>query len=292
MQPNSIVQVPVINKTESLFVRDPQNPINVTTELAPEFIELVKKEPMIVTVKTDGTCGIICHDTNNNFYLMRRQDIKIGNRNYDIVMRNGIYGIYSGIECFITKMVRGSGKSERTVPLYIFQLTDDHKPEIEFNHMIGFTPLLHDFAEDKYVVTAIEGLNGTPDLKLATTVFGGTLDIPVRVIAASELLSGQNIMTVEILGSKISNRYGFKNDKHFINPHGSIIYPKEIYPMLDFNSLLNWFKSDSTNRWSDVEGIVIHFPSSGRRFKLHRGHLGLEHTWKSKKISGILFHLE
>ena len=292
MEQKIFTQVAVINKTESLFVRNSENPLQVTDTLAEDFVKLCTKEPMIVTAKTDGTCAIICRDNDNNCFLMRRQDIKIGNRNYDMVMNNGVYTTYSGIPCFVTKMVRGSGKSEITVPLYIFQLTEDHKPEIEHTHVIGFTPLLHNFGEDKYAITAIEGTNGTPNMKLFTTVFNGSLDIPVRTISATELLLEKKIMTVEIMGSKVSNKYGFINDKHFINPHGSIVYSEEVCPTLNYDSLCSWFKNDSNNRWANVEGLVIHFPTCNRRFKLHRGHVGLEQTWRTKKESGIKFIME
>jgi len=96
-------------------------------------------------------------------------------------------------------------------------------------------------------------------------------------------------MTVEIMGSKISNKYGFKDDKHFINPHGSIIYPKNQIPKFSYESLREWFTKDSENRWANVEGIVIHFPEIGTRLKFHRGHVDMQSTWDTKKESGVKF---
>jgi hypothetical protein len=286
---NNFIQVPVLNKTEALFKRDPKEPTKVTNEISPDVKELLTREKNIITVKTDGTCGIICQD-NNNYYLMRRQDVKIGSRNYDAVMKFGKMIEFSGTPCYyVEKIIRGNGKSERNAPLYIFQLTENGIPDIENYHIIGFTPLLHDFGDDKYAISAINGFNGTPEMGIWTTLFDGKLDIPVVKMTVKELMRDKNLLTVEIMGSKISNKYGFKNDKHFVNPHGSIVYPTEMMPVLDYDSLKKWFEEDSTNRWANVEGLVVHVPSVNRRFKLHRGHLGLERTWQIKKESGIQF---
>ncbi|XWV25582.1 hypothetical protein QJ856_gp0172 [Tupanvirus deep ocean] len=289
---NNFVQVPVINKTESLFLRNPNNLAEVTGEMPEMFKTLLNKEEPLVTVKTDGTCGILVKDSQGYYYLMRRQDIKVGSRNYKMVMDNGTMTTFSNLPCFQTQMVRGGGKSEKVVPLYIFQIAEDGKPEVENTHIIGFTPLLHDFGDDKYAITAIDGSNCSKDMKLYTTVYENSLDIPVKSIPAAQLLQDKNVMTVEILGSKISNKYGFKDDRHFINPHGSIVYPKEMCPELNYDSLRIWFENDATNRWSNVEGLVIHFPLSNKRFKVHRGHVGMEKSWMYKKNSGIVFNFE
>ncbi len=289
MSQHNFVQVPVINKTDSLFVRTDTDFTIVSSEPCEQFLKLENTEPYIISVKTDGTCALICKDSEGMYHLMRRQDIKISGRNYQTVIDNGIVTTYAGRPCFVSKMNRGSGKSERVVPVYIFNLTPDFKPEIERVHIIGFTPVLHDFGDDKYAVTAIDGINGTEDVKLYTTVFNGSLDIAVESIPADIIMGKSQIMTVEIMGSKISDKYGFNTTQHFINPHGSIVYPSELAPRLDYESLKAWFTSDNINRWANVEGIVIHFPKSNRRFKLHRGHVGLEQTWKCKKSSGINF---
>ena len=306
---DKFVQVPVINKTGSLFRRDPVNPKVVVHEANQEIVDLMQKEPYIFTVKTDGTCGMIVSTETGRFTLMRRQDVKVTNRNYQMVMDNGTLQTVAGVNCFVTKMVRGTQKSSIEVPLYIFQLGPDMKPEPENDtHIIGFTPLLENFGDDKYAITAIKkqdvvSINGAPGMMLYTTIFDGSLDIRVEPIPVEEIMGDKLLMTVEIMGSKISNKYGFTNDTHFINPHGSIYYPtaapedgstgkseqSDLAPPLDYAGLKEWFENDHNNRWANVEGFVIHFPLSAKRFKIHRGHVGLEHTWVSKKSSGINF---
>ena len=325
MEKNNFIQVPVINKTASLFIRDEENPTMVTSKLSKDFTQCLDAynagmEQMIVTVKTDGTCGMVCkvqsqpnqsqdlsladRDENNCYYLMRRQDIKIKSRNYQSVMNNGICSIFCGMPCYITKIIRGSGKLERLEPFYIFQLTPDSKPDIDNGHVIGFTPLLHDFPDDKHAISAIDGFNGTTNVRFFTTTFNGSLNVGIRSVSAAELMDGLKIMTVEIMGSKISNKYGFTNNKHFINPHGSIVYPMDLpycqdapcgqalYPKFDYDAIKEWFESEALNPWANVEGFVIHFLKSNKRFKVHRGHVGLEKTWVSRKTSGINFLFE
>jgi hypothetical protein len=280
---------PVINKTECIFKRDPSDPRKIMPEILPEIEDLLKNEPYIATVKTDGTCGMVCQTTNGLFQLLRRQDIRIGSRNYNYVMENLTLTTIAGLPCAISKLVRGNNKTSPTVPIYIFQLDTTGKPELENNHLIGFTPLLHDFGEDKHAVTTIDGKNGTADMKLYTTAFLGSLDIPVRAIPVAELMVNQTIMTVEIMGPKISNKYGFIGNQHFINPHGSIIFQANVMPTITYDSIKSWFENDAENRWANVEGIVFHFPSINKRYKIHRGHVGLESTWRNKKQSGIRF---
>lgn len=286
---NLFVQVPVINKTESLFKRDPIDPDQICPEISPEFKELLATQPYIITAKTDGTCGILCKEDTNKYVLMRRQDIRVGTKNHEIVMKSGQCSTYAGTKCYVTQITRGTRKSERTVSLYIFQLTDSGMPEIEHNHVIGFTPLLADFGDDKNVITSIDGINGDPNMKLYTTIYDGSFDIPVRSVDPADLMQERNLMTVEILGLKVSNKYGFTDNRHLINPHGSIIYPEGTAPLIDHASIKAWFENDSTNRWANVEGFVIHFPLINKRIKVHRGHVGLEKTWQIKKESGIQF---
>ena len=283
-------QVPVINKTEGLFARDPNDSRIVLQELSPEIKELRQKEPHVFTVKKDGTCAIIVV-MGKNIWVMRRQDIKVGARNYDMVMKSGQNEVIAGVNCFVTKMNRGSDKVPKIVPLYIFQLDETGKPEPEFGHIIGFTPLLHDFGDDKYAITTIKGVNGNADMQVYTTLFDGSLDVHVDWVPVAELMGSKLLMTVEIMGSKISNKYGFTSDQHIISPHGSIVFPLDNQPPVEYNELKAWFENDDKNRWANVEGFVIHFPKSNRRIKVHRGHVGLEHTWRSKKESGIKFVL-
>lgn len=292
----SFVQVPVINKTESIFKRDRKDFSIVLSELSDEFKELMEKETPIFTVKTDGTCGMICR-IDGNYYLMRRQDVKKPrdgvknrNKNYDYVMKNGEIKTIAGMPCYVTKITRGN--ENLSVPFYIFQLDENLKPEMENDtHIIGFTPLHKTFGEDKYANTIIKQNvpNGTPGMELYTTIFNGSLDIEVKALPVEEIMNGREILTVEIMGSKIANKYSFKNDMHFINPHGSIIFPESCKPSLDQELLRQWFKNDGENRWADIEGFVVHFPKSNKKFKVHRGHVGLEETWQKKKESGIKF---
>lgn len=287
LQPVSLQ--PVINKTDSFFGRDPDDMSKVSREIPEETMVMLQNEPYVITVKTDGSCGIIFEIENGRYLLMRRQDTKVNSRNHEIVMKNGKKCQINGIDCyFVDAFVRGSGKGTRTSPLYIFNIDQEGNPIEEHTHIIGFTPVLQNYGEDKYMASAIDGTNGEVGMKLWTTVFEGTLDIPIRCIPVTELMEGKKMMTVEIMGNKVSNRYGYTNDRHFINPHGSIVYPKDLAPKLDFDFIKAWFM-DSSNRWADVEGFVIHFPSSNKRLKLHRGHVGLEKTWQNKKESGIRF---
>ena len=92
---------------------------------------------------------------------------------------------------------------------------------------------------------------------------------------------------------KISNKYGYENDACFVNPHGSIVIPNDQIPDFTYDGIKTWFETaeDTCNRWADQEGFVVHFPTENMRFKIHRGHIGLDHTWKSadKKACGINF---
>lgn len=294
----SFIQVPVINKTESLFKRDPQNRKLLLKEISPSIKTLLDTEDHVATVKTDGTCAIIIRmdsdDSDNNndkYYLMRRQDIKVGCRNFKSVMNAGKIIWISGIKCYLSEMIRGNGINQRTVPLYVFQLDENDKPEIENNHCIGFTPLLEDFGDDKHAIKAIDGINGDSKMKIWTTVFDNDPCIRVKCIDVTTIMNKQPLMTVELMGPKISARYGFeKNDhRHFINPHGSIVFPCQAVPKIDYESIKQWFLNDKDNCWANVEGIVVHFPKSGRRIKVHRGHVDLEKTWYSKTESGLKF---
>lgn len=285
------MQVPVINKTDSLFVRNPDNPTQVTQNVACDFNMLLQQERCITTIKTDGTCGILCQD-DGAYYIMRRQDIKPSSRNCDQVLQRGKLGYFAGHQCFITQITRGTGKMERIVPFYIFQLCDTPngiQPEWEAGHLVGFTPLTHTIPEDKHVATAYVGTNGTSNLELYCTVFDGNLDIPIRLLPASEILSSKTLISVEIMGPTIAKRYGFtKSSRHFINPHGSIVCPDNMAPEITYDGIRTWFENLSINRWADNEGLVFHFPIAGRRFKVHRGHLGLK-TWSKQSSCGINF---
>jgi hypothetical protein len=276
----------VLGKTEGLYPRGERGA--VVRELSPETKALLSDgTPYSITVKTDGTCGLLCLD-GTSYYLMRRQDLRVGTANHKLVMETGALQTFAGRKCFIAPLLRGKVKTT----VYIFNLDADDKPEPEFDHLIGFTPLLHDFGDDKHVLTSINGTNGTPDMKVYSTCPSESLQIPVRIVSCRDLLGGETLRTVEIMGSKVSNKYGFTTDQHFINPHGSIVFPTDQEPPLDdFKRLEEWF-ANGTNPWSDVEGFVVHFPTVDRRLKFHQGYVGREKIWQSRKTSGMSFIFE
>lgn len=279
-------QVPVINKTESLFDRNPENPRELLHEINHDAQKLLESEPYICTVKTDGTCGIIFKISDSEIWLMRRQDIKVNSEKHKTIINNGQLTIINGVQCYLTNIKRDN---KINASLYIFYLDKYGLPAIENNHIIGFTPIINNFGEDKYLITAIDGINGTSNMALYTTCFEGNIDILVKKISVEKILGEKKLLTVEIMGSKIANHYGFINDQHFVNPHGSIIFPHNEIPKLDYESLMKWIQNEINNRWADVEGMVIHFPNSARRFKFHQGYFGFQNRWHKKKESGLRF---
>ncbi|AYV85631.1 MAG: hypothetical protein Satyrvirus27_8 [Satyrvirus sp.] len=300
----SFVQVPVINKTDSIFKRKEDQPDQVVDQISDQVSELLAKEKPIVTVKVDGTCGIICKTEGSDFFVMRRQDIKVcdkdgtSSKKYKSVMSSTLKTVFAGQECMLSAIDRQNGKTTKSCPLYIFQLDKEGYPEIENGHIIGFTPVDRELADDKYLMTAFQ------DSGILTSVFDGNLDVVVKPVPISDLMGQRNIMTVEFMGSKIAQRYGFQpNDPHFICPHGQIVFPPDqVPPFQSYHELKAWFENENNNRWADVEGIVVHFPSNNIRFKVHRGHLGLNtrwgqkqkslHSWDDKKKSGIVFRFQ
>lgn len=285
---NTSMIVPVINKTEALFARDPNDKTKIINVLPEEVKKHLENEKYIVTAKTDGTCGLICWSDEGGILVMKRQDIKPNSRNFKNISK-GKNIIFSGRQCFFTEITRGTGKNEFNAPFYIFQLDENGMPLPENSHIVGFTPIHQTCGEDQHIKSALVGTNGSPDLMVQTTVFNGSLDIPIQVVSAKELMADKSIMTVEIMGPSLCKRYGFKKPDHFINPHGSIIYPQEHLPPLDYDGIKEWFANDKNNRWADVEGFVIHFPDLNKRYKLHRGHFHMEKTWEGKTESGIHF---
>ncbi|RYE14160.1 MAG: hypothetical protein EOP34_07210 [Rickettsiales bacterium] len=284
------MSVPVINKTNGLFARDSKN--EIITLLDNETLQLLDSPNKIITVKTDGTCGLLVKMVVNEtsvYTLMRRQDIKVGSKNFDKVNKNLTLTSVAGRKCIISSITRGGGKNTLDVPFYIFQLTNDDKPEIEVNHLIGFTPITNKCGDDKHLLSCLHGENMSTDLKIYCSVSTTNFDVDVRLTSAEQILKDSDLITVEIMGAKISNKYGFDNDRHFINPHGSIECNKHSGPPLhDYDLLKAWFQSE--NRWADVEGYVVHFPDVGKRLKVHRGHVGLEKSWRDKKSSGLVFN--
>ena len=288
----------VFGKTSGLFKRDENG--KVLNEVS-DFVTLDFMTNGTFTMKTDGTCGML-FENDDKYYLCRRQDIKEKSRNFDTVMTNGHTTEIAGKQCFVSKMLRGSGKTERTVDVYIFMVNSDAgsesygRPELEGNHMIGFTPILHDFSDDRHVLSAICGQNGSNDLSLFTTepnytIVDNKIKISVGLKSAADILDSKKMITVEIMGNKISDKYNYKSEQHFVNPHGSIIIPSDFSPsseqLTSIEKLHDWFTNKS-NPFADSEGFVIHHDNS--RVKCHRGYVGLEHTWtKTKSCSTEFF---
>lgn len=282
----------VFGKTSGLFKRDSTGAVlNELTDLATdEFLT-----NGTITMKTDGTCGMLfTHD--NKYYLCRRQDIRQNSRNFDSVMKLGQTVTIADKPCFKSVMTRGSGKTERKVDVYIFMLDSDGKPELEGNHMIGFTPILEDFGEDRHIMSAISGTNCTDNLSIYTTcsdytIANNKICIKVQQMPAQDILGSQSMKTVEIMGRKVSDKYNYQSDKHFVNPHGSIIIPPEFAPTVSqlksVEDLTMWF-NDKTNAFADSEGFVIHYQN--QRIKCHRGYVGSEQYWTKTKSCGTEFH--
>jgi hypothetical protein len=281
----------VVDKTDALFIRDSYDHTKLTNKLNPDFQTLIVSGSKTVTsVKTDGTCGALIN-IDGEIKLYRRQEIKHKSLNFEHVLTTGKLTEIVGLPCWVANMERDCGHGRKvTSPLYIFQLTDGRPKRTS---MVGFTPVSSEVPEDKYVITAIETDPITHVKYIYTTQsVPGSLDIPIIKIPVNDLTQGKQMMTVEIMGRKISNKYGFDEsfgDKCFVNPHGSIIIPDEELPELTYDANKSWFSNDQTNRWANQEGFVIHFPSENVRFKLHRGHVDMLKSWEKKKSCGITF---
>lgn len=274
------MQVNVINKTKSLH-NDKQ--------LSDEFIHLIQNETPRITLKTDGTCGLIMK-IGDNYTLMRRQDIRVYdnkkkslNKDVDRLINDSV--LINNYR--LGTIMRQYGKVNKEVPFYMFNLGKDTKPEIEVTHLIGFTPVDEENPNDKYIKSCFKN-NNTPDLEVYCSVPSNTLDVPVNWFKASDLVN--DVLSVEIIGSKISNRYNFKSDQHFINIHGSIEVPNTELPSFEYDDIYKWFRSDS--QWADNEGIVIHFLKAQKRFKFHVGYFDMGEAWKKKKSCGLNFIFE
>jgi hypothetical protein len=289
--------VEVLNKTQAVFVRDNLDHKSLTNKLNPKLKELLDANSVYhVTLKTDGSCGAIIK-IDNKYVLCKRQDINNKSRNFEQVTNpaNGKLCEIAGLPCYLTSIIRGTGPHEREEPLYIFQLTKDGIPELESNHLIGFTPVLNNFPDDKYMVTAIDSNildSNCNNWNIRTTWFDGSLNIHVIKIPISQFMRDKQIKTVEIMCKKISDKYSYQTDECFVNPHGSIVIPQNLIPEFNYNFIKTWFENDTFNDWANQEGFVIHFPYQNMRFKLHRGHVGMEESWQIKKECGIKFIFE
>ena len=266
--------LPVFGKTDSMFRRNAEDHTKVDSAFHPRF---QVDSPWTVSIKTDGSCGaIMCVD--GQWGLYRRQDINKKSRNYTAVSdrKNGSRQTVAGYPCWVTSMVRGTGKHEKTVPLYVFDMDSDES-------IIGFTAI--DPIEDKYVMSAVD--SAALDPFVWVTDFQGCLDVPVVKSRMSEVAAGKELVTVELMCRKFADHYGFTDDRCFVNLHGSMHILPEFQPQWSYEGILAWFQSD--NPWANQEGLVI-LTASGERFKIHRGHFNMEHTWKATKAAGLQFH--
>ncbi len=265
-----------------------------TYDLSTEFEARLQKEKPIITLKVDGTCGAVIRVGPESYVLARRQDIKVGSPNHELSMSGGKVIILGSTKAFVSEIKRGGGKNPRECPIYFFNLDPDDKPKAEGPHVIGFTPVQHSFGEDKNIISAIDGTNGSDTFDLWTTskILNETdskIQMLVEKIKVADLLGDADLMTVEILGSKVSKRYGYKDDRHLIMAHGSVTYPDDKIPNYKNHlELQKWFQADQLNPWANVEGLVFYF-SDGTKYKVHRGHVGIEESWQSKSESGIEF---
>ena len=250
--------------------------------------------PWTASIKLDGSCGaILC--VEGQWGLYRRQDINKKSRNYAAVSdrARGMRQMVAGYPCWVTSMVRGTGKHEKLVPVYVFDV------DSEAESIIGFTVI--DPIEDKYVMSAVDSVEADPFVWVSD--FQGSLDVPVvkrldvpvvkrldvPVVKRhmSEVAAGKEMVTVELMCRKFADHYGFTDDRCFVSVHGSIPIPPEFQPQWSYEGILAWFQSD--NPWANQEGVVI-LTASGERFKIHRGHFNMEHTWKATKAAGVTFY--
>lgn len=274
---------PVIGKTESLFIRDAfDKPI-----IRPEF-EALNGQEWSASVKKDGSCGAIFH-FNGAWNLYRRQDIDRKSRNYEHVgdRSNGQLLVVGGQPCWVTTMLRGTGKNQKYVHVFIFDLENGELP-VNPRHYVGFVPI--DPIEDKWVLSAVEENqeDSTNPYVWVSQPVDGSLDVPVVRRTIRDVMGGQELMTVELMCRKFADHYGYQDDRCFVSPHGAETIPLSVLPALSYDALKAWFEGDAENRWANQEGFVILFVT-GQRFKVHRGYVDMEPTWKAKKECGLVF---
>ena len=282
---------PVIGKTNSLFIRDPSNP--ETRILHPEFQGLLNQgTAWTASVKKDGSCGALLF-ANGKWGVYRRQDIDRKSRNYAHVSNrdNGVRMTISGQPCWTTTMLRGTGIHEKYVHVFIFDLENGELP-VNPQHYVGFVAI--DPIEDKWVMSAVEENVDDPTnpyVWISQSV-DGSLDVPVIRRTIRDVMCGEGLMTVELMCRKFADHYGYEDDRCFVSPHGAEIIPLSAISTISAEFTVDackaWFEADVDNRWANQEGFVILF-STGERFKLHRGTVDLEPTWKAKKSCGLVF---
>ena len=280
---------PVISKTASVVDRDRTDPDKVIPAFTTEFQKLLDSgEPWIASVKKDGSNGAIF-----NGRLYRRQDVKKKSRSYEHVRNkaNGKKAIVAGRPCWVTTLLRGTGKSERTSPFYIFDVTEDGTPNADAFHIVGLAPVDHP-TEDKWIMSAFRENPDVPnDPFIWASQFAGTLDVPVVEMKISQFMRERQLVSVELMCRKFADHNSFKDDRCFVSEHGADVIPRDELPTeLTYEGFHQWFLNDATNRWANQEGVVFLFPQTGRRFKMHRGHFYMNETWRAKKDSGMNFY--
>jgi hypothetical protein len=280
---------PVFGKIDSLFKRDEYDHTKVNPTMNSIF-QSVMDQGWVASIKKDGSCGAV-FSVHGMWGLYRRQDITKKSRNYAHVTNrdHGKHMMIAGYPCWVSTMIRGTGKHEKWVDVYFFDLTSDGVPNTEANHTIGFTQI--DSMEDKYVMSAVEqNPDDASNPFIYSSRFDGSLDIPVIKTTMKELAMGKELITVELMCRKFADHNGLTDDRCFVSPHGDEIIPMDHMPALTYDALLDWFKGYETNRWADQEGIVFFVPACQLRFKLHRGHFNMGDTWQSRKQSGLKFY--
>jgi len=286
---------PVIGKTESLFIRDTADHTKVSRIFHPDFQALTEQGvSWSASVKKDGSCGAI-FSVHGKWGLYRRQDIDRKSRNYEMVGNpaNGQLQMIGGQRCWVTTMMRGSGKNMKHVHVFIFDLTDEGELPVNPQHYVGFVAI--DPMEDKYVMSAVEENTddaSNPYVWISQSI-DGSLDVPVVRRTIREVMGDQSLMTVELMCRKFADHYGSQDDRCFVSPHGSETIPQNELPSeFTYDNLKAWFLADADNRWANQEGFVIFVPSTGQRFKLHQGHFDMEQRWRDKKVSGLTFYYD
>jgi len=301
---------PVLGKIESLFLRDPST--GECRILNPLFKELCERNvPWTASVKKDGSCGLLM-TVNGKHGLYRRQDIDRKSRNYEHVSNtaNGTFEVISGHRCYVTSMVRGTGRHEKYVPLYIFDLTVEGKLRVDAPHYVGFVEV--DKIEDKYAYRALEASDNESDpyIWISESVKGCLELLVKRRKLSGVLLCSNSIISVEIMCRKLGDHYGLNDEVCCVSCHGSEEIPRVKLPNeLRYDSMREWFENASVDssvessvessvdssvdssvepEWWNGEGIVIYM-ESGDRFKVHQGHFKRESEWHKRRECGLKF---
>jgi hypothetical protein len=275
------IQPPIICKIGSIYpsIHNKDSPNN---DLSTEFSELLQKEEPQITIKFDGTCSICIKKSDDSYFLCRRQDIKINTPNHSAIKKSGESIMIGSTPAFKSIIKRG-GQKGPDCEIYFFNLDTNGMPLEEGIHVIGFTPLKHGFGEDTHVINSIVGINGT-DFKVWTAIglvqnFKNKIQVQLTPIA--DVMNNCNILTFELMGPKVSNKYGYETNQHFIMPHGLL---RTIQPA-NFNqeTIKERIMSD------DIEGFVLYFPIANKLFKINQGHLHSEAEWQKKIKCGHEF---